>query len=95
MDGSDLINHNDLIVSLTSYPKRMNYIHNTIKSLIEQSEIPDRIILWLAEEEFPGREKDFPSELLECMGQGLEVRWCENLRSHKKYFYTMMQFPEN
>lgn len=95
MDGSDLINHNDLIVSLTSYSKRMNYIHNTIKSLIEQSEIPDRIILWLAEEEFPGREKDFPSELLECMGQGLEVRWCENLRSHKKYFYTMMQFPEN
>ena len=39
----------ELIVSLTSYPKRFSTLHLTLKSLLTQSVRPDRVILWLAE----------------------------------------------
>lgn len=82
-----------LIVSLTSFPKRIEYIHKTIESILDQSEIPDRVILWLSEEEFINKEKDLPRELLALENDGLEIKWCENIRSHKKYVYTMLQNP--
>lgn len=82
-----------VIVSLTSFPKRIEYIHKTIESIMEQSEIPDRIILWLAESEFVNKEKDLPRELLSLVEDGLEIKWCENIKSHKKYVYSMLQNP--
>ena len=42
-------NKPNLIVSLTSYPKRINTIWITIESLIRQVQKPDMIILWLAD----------------------------------------------
>lgn len=27
--------------------------------------------------------------------RGLEIKFCDDLKPHKKYFYTMQQFPEN
>ena len=52
----------ELIVSLTSYPDRMYDIHYCIYSLLKQSLKPNKIILWLGEEQFPNRDK----ELLMC-----------------------------
>ena len=40
-------------VSLTSFPARIEYVHLAIKSLMLQSYKPDRVVLWLAEEQFP------------------------------------------
>ena len=37
----------ELIVSLTSYPPRFKTLHLTIKSLLDQTVRPDRIILWI------------------------------------------------
>lgn len=84
-----------LIVSLTSFPERIEYIYRTIETILDQSEIPDRVILWLAEEEFPDREKDLPKNLLLLENDGLEIKWCENIRSHKKYVYSMLQNPSD
>ncbi len=85
-------NKPNVIVSLTSYPKRINTIWITIESLIRQAQKPDMIILWLADEQFPNRV--LPETLLEQQKRGLTIRWCENLMSHKKYFYVCQEYSD-
>ena len=78
-----------VIVSLTSYPARIAYVHLAIKSLMLQSYKPDRIVLWLAEEQFP--DKVLPKELVDLQRYGLEIRYGGNLFGHKKYFYALQE----
>ncbi len=85
----------EIIVSLTSYPKRIHHVYKTIMSLLNQTKVPDRIILWLSEEENPNKEDGLPEELLLLKPYGMEIKWCRNLRSHKKYLYAMQQFPND
>ena len=82
-----------VIVSLTSFTARIHSVSTTIKSLMRQSVKPDRIILWLAESQFPS-EASLPSELLALKKRGLEIRFCEDLKPHKKYLYTMKENPD-
>ena len=95
--GSSLIKNTvaepRLILSLTSYPGRIHYIWITIETLLRQTVKPDMIILWLAESQFP--DKKLPFELEKLKERGLTIRWCDNLMSHKKYFYVMQEFPES
>ena len=85
-----------LIVSFTSYPARIYAVLQVLESLYAQSMKPDRILLWLAEEQFPGREADLPKELIDDAAAGkFELRWCDDLGSHKKYFYAMQEFPDD
>lgn len=80
------------IVSLTTYPQREKKVQWTLKTLFNQTAEIDKIILWLSEEQYP--EKKIPDEIKQYMDFGLEVRFCEELRSHKKYYYTMMENPQ-
>ncbi len=75
-------------VSLTSFPARIQYVHLAIKSLMMQTYKPDRIVLWLAEEQFP--TKELPNELLSLQENGLEIIWMHDLYGHKKYFYPII-----
>ena len=85
-----------LIVSFTSYPDRISFVPGVLESLYSQSLKPDRIVLWLAEEQFPGHEDDLPGKLVEDVIAGkIDLRWCDNLGSHKKYFYAMQEFPDD
>lgn len=84
-----------IIVSLTSFPARINVVWIAIETLLRQSMKPDEIILWLAEEQFPNKDDDLPKELLQQKERGLTIRYCDDLRSHKKYFYTMQEYPED
>lgn len=87
-------NNDEFIVSLTTFPVRIDKLWLTIESLLRQSVKPDRIIIWLYEGEFDG-ESSLPKELLEQKKRGLEIRFCnENIMPHKKYYYTMLEFPE-
>lgn len=88
-------NNPQLIVSLTSYKGRINTVHQTINTLLMQSLKPDRLVLWLADEEFKNREKDLPNELLQLCNYGLEIRWCENLKSYKKLIPALREFPND
>jgi len=84
----------EVIVSLTSFPGRIDKIYKSLNSIFTQSFKPDRIILWLAQSQFPGKEEDIPDTLQEYVKLGLDIRWCkEDLRPHKKYFYVMQQYP--
>lgn len=82
-----------VIASLTSFPARIEYVHLAIKSLMLQSYKPDRIILWLAEEQFPDRI--LPKNLTDLEQYGLEIKWCEDLYGHKKYYYCIQEQKEN
>lgn len=81
------------VVSLTSFPGRINDVWIGVECLLRQTFKPDRIILWLAIEQFP--DKMIPKSLKRLEPRGLEVRFCEeDLRAHKKYFYTLREYPQ-
>lgn len=84
-----------LIVSLTSYPERMYDIHYCLYSLLTQSIKPDKLILWLSEEEFPNKEKDIPKKVLQFLNYGLEIKWCNNTKSYKKLIPALKEFPND
>jgi hypothetical protein len=82
-----------IIVSLTSIPSRIHAVPFVIDALLNQTMLPDKIILYLNAEEFTGTK--FPQELLLQQKLGLEIIYCDNLKPHKKYFYSMQSYPED
>lgn len=92
-DPSALYKH-ELIVSLTSFPARIHLVRFAIYSLMRQSLKPNRIVLWLANEQFPGKENALSKDLLDLIPLGLEIRWCEDLKSFKKLIPSLRQFPD-
>lgn len=82
-----------IIVSVTSFPQRIKSCAIVISYLLSQTCKPDEIILYLAEDQFPGHK--LPSLLRKEMKYGVKVAFCENLRSHKKYFFSMQQYSED
>ena len=83
-----------VIVSLTSFPERINTVIKTLKTLLIQTMKPDMVILWLAPEQFPNREDDLPEELLELKKYGLTIDWYKDIRSYKKIIPTLKKYPE-
>lgn len=85
-----------LIVSLTTYPKRIGTLGAVLESIYAQTRKADEVVLWLAEEQFPGKEKDLPEYLLQLVGEGkLTIRWCDDLKPHKKYFYALQEYTND
>lgn len=82
-----------IIVSLTSFPSRIEVVGYVLKSLFNQTMKPDRIILWLADDQFPDRQ--IPKLLNDLCEKGLEIKYCKDLKSHKKYFYALQEQKEN
>ena len=78
-----------VVASLTTYPGRINEVYYAIKSIMLQTYRPDRIVLWLADSQFP--DKKLPESLNKLIKKGLEIRFCDDLRSHKKYFYALQE----
>ena len=84
-----------IIVSLTSFPERMDEIHYTIYSLLNQSLKPDMIVLWLAKEQFPNLEKDIPESVLKLKNNGLSIKWTHDTRPYKKLVPSLKEYPED
>ncbi|MCD7873332.1 MAG: glycosyltransferase [Clostridiales bacterium] len=86
----------DIVVSFTTYPKRISTAHKVVENLKNQSMRPAQILLYLASEQFPGKEDDLPENLLALQKNGdVKIKWCDDLRSHKKYFYAMQEYPNS
>lgn len=81
-----------VVVSLTTYSLRIHEVYLTIESIMQGSIKPNRIILWLAKDEFEGKE--LPIALQNQMKRGLEVKYCEDIRSYKKIIPSLSLFPE-
>lgn len=85
-----------IIISLTTYPKRISTIWLTIETLMRQTVKPDEIILWLAVSQFENGLSGLPENLLHLQERGLTIRFCDDdLRSHKKYFYALQAHPND
>lgn len=86
---------NRIIVSLTSFPPRINRVWLVIESIMRQELKPDKILLWLSKEQFSSLS-ELPKNLLRLQDRGLEIRFCnENLKAHTKYYYAMQEFPDD
>jgi hypothetical protein len=85
------------IVTLTSYGKRLTKTAPyAIASLLAQMEQPDRIILWVAHAE-GGRIFDASAGITaiyaELIAKGVEIRYCEDMKSYKKLIPALREFP--
>ena len=85
---------NSIIVSITSFPERMRDIHYCIFSLLYQNLKPHKVILWLAENQFPNKEDDLPEELLHFKKHGLTIGWYKDIRSYKKLIPTLLEYSD-
>ncbi len=86
------INNIDFIISLTSFPARINAVIQTIKSLMLQKKKANKIILWLVDSEFENIK--LPEKLLKLKKYGLEIKWCDNMRSYNKLIPALELYPE-
>ena len=76
-----------VVVSLTSYGERLDYVYLTVLSLMHQTMPPDRIVLWI---DFDTDPNSVPDSLKRLEPYGLDIRYgCENLKGHKKYFWAL------
>ncbi|MBR3874038.1 MAG: glycosyltransferase [Clostridia bacterium] len=82
-----------LIVSLTTYPARIADVRYVLDTIYAQTRKADEVVLWLAEEQFPGKEEELPRNLTGLIqNKKLTIRWCDDLKPHKKYFYALQEY---
>jgi len=79
-----------LIVSLTSYPPRFKTLDLTLRCLLAQSIRADQTILWIAHQD----RQAITDEIRVLESKGLTIRYCDDVRSHKKYAYAFREFPD-
>lgn len=79
-----------VVVSLTSYPPRFPTLHLTLKSLLSQSFLADRVVLWIAHADMAA----LPPAVTALTAAGLEIVACDDLRSYKKMIPLLQQGPD-
>lgn len=80
-----------LIISLTSYPTRFSTLPLTLKCLLNQSILPDYVILWIAYQD----KDQLTPEILKLQKKGLTIAFCEDLRSYKKIIPALQKYPDS
>lgn len=84
-----------VIVSLTSFPKRAIKLHLCLNSILRQTKMADKVLLYLAGEEFPNPDS-LPSQVRRLADDGLiEIKYCQNLRSYKKIFFAAQEYTDD
>lgn len=85
----------NLIVSLTSYGRRISKtLRFSLLSMLHQTRMPDRIVVWLNEKEFT--MDSIPSYLKKYSDKyGIEIKFCPDLKSFKKLIPSLKYFPND
>jgi hypothetical protein len=92
--GKPEVNGVKIIVSLTSFPARINSVWMVIESMKRQTKKPSKIILWLSRKQFPN-ECDIPISILNRQDDLFEIRMVDgDIKSHKKYYYVLQDYPD-
>ena len=80
------------IVSLTSYGKRLTDTAPVgIVTLLNQTVKPDRIILWVGNND----KENIPRVMKKLTEKGVEIRFCEDIRSYTKLIPALVNFPDD
>ena len=88
----------EIIVSLTSFPARINVVHKPIKKMLNNSVKPDRVVLYLTGPQFPGKMDEIPNSLKVLMSKhkNFEIRFVEEaIRSYTKLLPALKEFPNS
>ncbi len=83
----------EVVVSLTTHSIRIHDVFLSIESIMQGTIKPNRIVLWLAEDEFIG--KSLPITLQKQVARGLEISYCKDIRSYKKLIPTIQKYPNS
>ena len=82
----------EIIISLTSYGRRIEAVWLTIESLMQQSAKANKIILWLDDKiDF----NNLPSALLKQQQRGLTIKKYADIKSYKKLLPALLHYPED
>lgn len=84
-----------IIVSLTSIPERVHELQYTLYSLLNQEVKPDKVMLWLSDEQFPNGEIDLPKAILKLKKNGLSLRFCDDYKSYTKIIPALKNYPND
>lgn len=83
----------DIVLSLTTYGRRLEDVCFTIESLMQQTKKANRIILWL---DPPCSAQPLPDTLVRLQARGLEVKITEEyIRSYKKLIPALEACPND
>lgn len=84
----------DVIVSLTSFPARIDRVWMVVECMRRQTVMPKKVILWLSKEQFP--DQNLPESLKKEIDDFFVVRFVDgDIRSHKKYYYVSKEYPDS
>ena len=81
-----------IVVSLTTFGKRIDSVYITIESIARQTLKPDIVILWLAENEF--NKKTIPITLRKFQERGLTISFYRPIGPYKKLIPTLKKYPD-
>ena len=85
-----------IIVSLTSFPQALPFCVQAIRSILEGSVLPDKIVLYLTAQQFPSGKT--PSDLQDLLNLNsiFEVRFYNQIiRSYTKLVPALQDFPND
>ncbi len=80
----------ELIISLTSYRPRFGTLAHTLRCLVSQTVKPDRVILWISQEDAPF----LPKSVTKLQRYGVDIRTTEDIGSYKKIIPALLAFPD-
>lgn len=85
-----------IIISLTSFPEAIPYAVESIKSILQGSLLPDKIVLYLDSQKFPDNTIPQELEILRSENSIFEVRFDPSeIRSYKKLIPALKDFPND
>lgn len=85
-----------IIVSLTSFPSAIPYATQAIRSILGGSLLPDKVVLYLDAQKFPGETLPPELENLKIENPILDVRFDDaDIRSYKKLIPALKDFPDD
>ena len=84
-----------VLVSLTSFPARLPYLHHTLYSILTQDYKDFHIALFLSSSEIAPSKLPLILKIFKKLGL-LSIHFVEeNLRAYKKLFYALQAYPEH
>lgn len=82
-----------IIISLTTIPNRIDKVVLVISRMMNQTVLPDKIILCIDETQ---KEKIiFSDDIVFLIELGLEIKWVEDIGPHTKYLYTVQKYTDD
>lgn len=82
-----------IIVSMTSYPERLQFVSLTVSSLLRQTIKPDKIVIWLGEEK--AGNKNLPPIFDELKEIGVDIEYRPDIKTHTKWYYAFQEYPHD